>query len=67
VNGRSGSSFIVFVEDRREPGRGADKFRIVITGPGGFAYDSLDFASAAGVIEAGNIQVHRRLRYLRIR
>jgi len=60
VNGRSGYSFTVLVEDHGGPGHGGDKFRILLSGPGGFAYDSLDWASAAGVIEAGNVKVRRK-------
>lgn len=60
VNGRSGYFFTALLEDHGEPGTGADKFRILISGPAGFQYDSLDFASAAGLLEGGNLQVHRR-------
>jgi VCBS repeat-containing protein len=59
VNGVRGYTFTVFVEDHGEPGRN-DKFRIVITGPGGFAYDSADFAVLGGLLDSGNIQVHKR-------
>jgi VCBS repeat-containing protein len=55
VNGRSGYQFTVTVHDRGSPGRGRDSYRIQITGPGGFSYDSLD-----GVLTAGNIKVHRK-------
>src|SRR5262249_7942799 len=43
VNGRAGYSFTVFVEDNGEPGAGKDRFRIQISGPEGFSYDSLDY------------------------
>jgi VCBS repeat-containing protein len=59
VNGVSGYTFTVFVEDNGEPGRN-DKFRIVLTGPGGFAYDSLDLALLGGLLDSGNIQVHKK-------
>lgn len=54
MNGRTGYSFTLFVEDRSA----GDRFRIVIGGPAGFAYDSIDFASAAGLLESGNVQAH---------
>jgi VCBS repeat-containing protein len=60
VNGRSGYTFTLFVDDRGEPGAGRDTFRIVIAGPGGFGYDSLDAAVAAGVLDSGNLQVHKK-------
>jgi hypothetical protein len=47
------------VEDRGEPGRN-DRFRIVITGPMGFAYDSANFTTNGGKLHSGNVQVHRR-------
>jgi VCBS repeat-containing protein len=59
VNGVGGYTFMVYVEDNGEPGRG-DKFRIVLTGPGDFAYDSLDYAILGGVLDSGNIQVHKK-------
>src|SRR5262249_44260939 len=59
VNGVAGFNFTVFVEDNGEPGRN-DRFRIVITGPGGFAYDSADFALQGGLLESGNVQVHKK-------
>jgi CSLREA domain-containing protein len=58
VNGRDGYSFTVILEDHGEPGAGVDKFRILIAGPG-LQYDSLDYAVAAGILERGNIQIHR--------
>src|SRR5262249_16598166 len=60
VNGVGGYSFTVYVEDNGEPGVNHDKFRIVITGPGGFAYDSLDYALLGGLLDSGNIQVHKK-------
>jgi VCBS repeat-containing protein len=58
VNGKSGYSFTAYLDDHGQPGRG-DSFRIVITGPGGFVYDSSDY-DAAGLLDAGNLQVHRK-------
>ncbi|MCI0379173.1 MAG: Ig-like domain-containing protein [Gemmataceae bacterium] len=60
VNGRTGYTFTVIIEDNGEGVRSEDKFRILITGPDGFQYDSIDWASAAGIVEGGNIQIHRR-------
>src|SRR5262249_1179431 len=60
VNGVRGYTFTVTVEDRGEPGVRTDRFRIQITGPGGFSYDSLDFATLAGLLDSGNIQVHKQ-------
>ncbi len=60
VNGQGGYSFTAILEDHGEPGAGVDKFHIIISGPGGFQYDSIDFASAAGLLTSGNIQIHRR-------
>jgi VCBS repeat-containing protein len=59
VNGVGGYTFTVYVEDNGEPGRN-DKFRIVLTGPRGFAYDSLDYALLGGLLDSGNIQVHKK-------
>ena len=59
VNGVSGYTFTVYLEDNGEPGRN-DKFHIVLTGPGGFAYDSLDFALLGDLLDSGNIQVHKK-------
>src|SRR5262249_20859030 len=59
VNGRDGYRFTVFVEDNGEPGGGTDKFRIQISGPDGFDYDSLDYATLGGLLDrGGNIQIH---------
>jgi VCBS repeat-containing protein len=58
VNGRAGYTFTVIVEDLAEPGVGHDTFRIQITGPHGYDYDSLDYAVNLGVLDGGNIQVH---------
>jgi VCBS repeat-containing protein/predicted outer membrane repeat protein len=59
VNGVSGYTFTIYVEDHGAPGRN-DKFRIVIAGPQGFAYDSADFATMGGLLDSGNINVKRR-------
>jgi VCBS repeat-containing protein len=60
VNGRDGYRFTVFVEDNGEPGGGRDRFRIQISGPDGFGYDSLDYATLGGRLDrAGNIQIHK--------
>lgn len=60
VNGVSGYTFIVYVEDNAEPGAGVDKFQIQIAGPNGFSYDSSQLATKGGVLDqGGNIQVHR--------
>jgi predicted outer membrane repeat protein/VCBS repeat-containing protein len=59
VNGVSGYTFTVYVEDHGEPGRN-DKLRIVVTGPGGFAYDSLDFALLGGLLDSGNVRVKKK-------
>jgi VCBS repeat-containing protein len=58
VNGKSGYSFTAYLDDRGEPGRG-DSFRIVITGPDGFLYDSSAY-DADGLLDSGNLQVHRK-------
>ncbi|HKB00735.1 MAG TPA: Ig-like domain-containing protein, partial [Gemmataceae bacterium] len=60
VNGKAGYTFVVIAEDLGEPGAGLDKFRIMITGPAGFQYDSIDFAVAEGVLSQGNLQVKKR-------
>ena len=59
-NGVSGFRFRVDVEDNGEPGAGVDKFRIQISGPGGFGYDSNNFATKGGLLDkGGNIQIHK--------
>jgi len=58
-NGQPGYTFRVDVEDRGEPGTGVDKFRIRITGPAGFSYDSSLYATSGGLLDGGNIQVHK--------
>jgi VCBS repeat-containing protein len=58
VNGRSGYGFTLYLDDRGEPGR-KDSFRIVISGPGGFLFDSSDF-DADGRLWLGNLQVHKK-------
>jgi VCBS repeat-containing protein len=60
VNGRAGYTFTVTVDDLGEPGRGRDKFRVQITGPAGFEYDSFDYSMRLGLIDGGNFQVRRR-------
>jgi VCBS repeat-containing protein len=60
VNGVAGYTFTVTVADRGEPGVGKDTFRIRITGPGGFTYDSADYAPLGGVLDSGNLQVHKK-------
>jgi VCBS repeat-containing protein len=60
LNGVAGYTFTVWVEDNGEPGSLVDRFRIEINGPGGFHYDSNDFATRGGLLDrGGNIQVHR--------
>lgn len=60
LNGIAGYTFTVWVEDNGEPGSLVDRFRIEISGPGGFHYDSNDFATRGGLLDrGGNIQVHR--------
>jgi len=60
LNGIAGYTFTVWVEDNGEPGSLVDRFRIQISGPGGFAYDCNDFATRGGLLDrGGNIQVHR--------
>ena len=59
-NASAGSyTFVATVQDVREPGVGADTFRILITGPNGFQYDSLDATGLATLTE-GNVQVRKR-------
>jgi photosystem II stability/assembly factor-like uncharacterized protein len=57
VNGSSGYTFDVHVEDNGEPGRGADRFRIELSGP--TSYDSNAYAANGGLLTGGNIQVHK--------
>jgi VCBS repeat-containing protein len=59
VNGVGGYTFTVVVADNGEPGRGQDTFRIAIFGPSGFAYDSSNFPPLDGLLDSGNIQVHK--------
>ena len=56
VNGISGYTFDVRVEDNGEPGRDSDRFRIQIGGP--TSYDSDAFVANGGLLTAGNIQTH---------
>ncbi len=57
VNGTSGYTFNVHVEDNGEPGKGSDRFRIQLSGP--TSYDSNAFAANGGLLTAGNIQIHK--------
>lgn len=57
VNGISGYTFEVRVEDNGEPGKDSDRFRIQISGP--TSYDSNAFAANGGLLTAGNIQTHK--------
>jgi hypothetical protein len=59
VNGAPGYTFLVRLEDNGEPGKDSDVFRIEIIGPEGFHYDSDDFTAGGGVLDGGNIQVHK--------
>src|SRR4029077_15197684 len=57
VNGASGYTFDVHMEDNGEPGRGADRFRIELSGP--TSYDSNAYAANGGLLTGGNIPVHK--------
>lgn len=62
VNGVPGYTYLVEVIDAGEPGR-HDRFRITVTGPGGFFYtadsgDGFPCCPADG-IDGGNIQIHK--------
>jgi hypothetical protein len=57
VNGTSGYTFRVDIEDNGEPGNGVDRFRIRLNGP--TSYDSNAFAANGGLLTSGNIQVHK--------
>jgi PKD domain len=57
VNGTSGYTFRVDMEDNGEPGKGVDRFRIRLSGPTN--YDSKAFAANGGLLIAGNIQIHK--------
>jgi hypothetical protein len=48
--GEAGRPFIAYVEDNREPGNGADVFRLWIGG---------ELRAGSGVVAAGNVQLHR--------
>ena len=54
VNGESGYSFTVDIEDNGEPGKGVDKFAIAITDAVGNSY-----YSAGDTLGGGNIQIHK--------
>jgi hypothetical protein len=48
------------VDDLAEPGAQVDKFRIEISGPDGFSYDSKAKATRGGILDqGGNIQIHK--------
>ena len=53
VDGTSGYTFTVYVEDNGEPGKGADKFAITIRDSGGDITYSAD-----DTLEGGNIKIH---------
>jgi hypothetical protein len=57
VNGTSGYTFRVDMEDNGEAGKDVDRFRIRFTGPA--SYDSSAFAANGGLLTAGNIQTHK--------
>jgi hypothetical protein len=57
VNGISGYTFTVHVEDNGEPGIGSDRLRIELSGP--TSYDSDAFAANGGLLTSGNIQAHK--------
>jgi hypothetical protein len=57
VNGTSGYTFTVHVEDNGEPGKGSDRFRIELSGP--TTYDSNAVAANGGLLTGGNIQAHK--------
>jgi hypothetical protein len=56
VNGTSGYTFRVDVEDNGNPGTGLDRFRIRFSGP--TSYDSNAFAANGGLLTSGNITIH---------
>ena len=64
VNGISGYTFRVDVEDNADPvkgkgkgkGKGVDRFRIQFSGPTN--YDSNAFAANGGLLTAGTIEIH---------
>jgi hypothetical protein len=56
VNGVSGYTFRVDLEDNGEPAKGFDRFRIQLSGP--TSYDSNAYAAGGGLLTGGNIQVH---------
>jgi hypothetical protein len=59
-NGRAGYEFVVTIEDRSPLGE-RDIFRIQITGPNDFRYDSLEHAEEDGRIDRrGNIRIDPR-------
>ena len=60
VNGKAGYTYTVMVSDLRDPGRNHDTFRILISGPNGFAYDSLTHALNNGILDSGNIKVRKK-------
>ena len=58
VNGRDGYRFEITAEDKSSSGRN-DRFRILITGPDGFRYDS-GSGSGGDRIDRGNIVIAKR-------
>lgn len=56
VNGTSGYTFRVDVEDNGQPAIGFDRFRIQLSGPA--SYDSNTFAANGGLLTGGHIQLH---------
>jgi len=57
LNGASGYTFRIDLEDNGEPGKGVDRFRIQLSGP--TTYDSNASVPNSGLLSAGNIQVHK--------
>jgi hypothetical protein len=57
LNGASGYTFRIDLEDNGEPGKGVDRFRIQLSGP--TTYDSNASVPNSGLLSAGNIQAHK--------
>ena len=57
--GTPGYTMTVYLEDRGEPGTGADKFHLQVSGPNGFAYDSAPEDQENKILVGGNIQIHK--------
>ena len=63
LNGANGFTFTAWVGDGGEPGRGSDTFRIEISGPATYRYDSNAYAIFGGKLDkGGNIQIHKATR-----